>query len=59
MGGWNTTREFLNVEDLSNAIIKILSSKIQNDIINIGSGHLLNKRSCEKNFKNCWIQRFY
>ncbi len=43
-GDGSPLREFLNVEDLSKAIIKILSSKIHNEIINVGSGQLISIR---------------
>lgn len=47
-GDGSPLREFLNVKDLSKAIIKILSSKIQDDIINIGSGHLISIKDLAK-----------
>ncbi len=47
-GDGSPLREFLNVEDLSKAIIKILSSNIQNDIINIGSGQLISIKDLAK-----------
>ena len=37
-GSGNVKREFLNVEDLSNAIYFILKNKINYDFINIGGG---------------------
>ena len=37
-GSGNVKREFLNIEDLSSAILFLLKNKIKEDFINIGSG---------------------
>ena len=51
-GSGNVKREFLNVEDLSSAILFLIKKKVDHDLINIGGGEHYSIRNLAKMIKS-------
>ena len=56
-GDGEQTRDFINVNDVCEYIIKLTNSSIKNDIFNIGTGNSISINSLAKQFSNSIIYK--